>query len=87
VWSHSHYEAYKCHGPYVKNWACCSASWHPSLLGHELRAAHYSYFWLLIFKDALNGLLEVDDYNAMSSKVIRDATLLAFVHILNISGA
>lgn len=38
---------------------CCSASWHPSLLGHELRAAHYSFFWLLIYKDALKGLLKM----------------------------
>ena len=29
------------------------ASWHPSKLGHELRAAHYSFFWLHIYKDAL----------------------------------
>jgi hypothetical protein len=57
MWRHTAYEAYKCHGPYVKNWGCCSASWHPSLLGHELRAAHHSYFWLLIYRDALRELL------------------------------
>ena len=30
---HYHYEKYKCLGPYVADWGCCSASWHPSLLG------------------------------------------------------
>lgn len=61
MWKHDHYQSYKCHGPYVKDWGCCSASWHPSLLGHELRAAHYSYFWLLAFRDALNELSDVSD--------------------------
>ena len=56
MWHHEHYQEYKCKGPYVKDWGCCSASWHPSKLGHELRAAHYSYFWLLIFKDAVNSV-------------------------------
>ena len=50
------YSDYKCKGPYVANWGCCAASWHPSKLGHQLRAAHYSYFWLLIFKDAINSV-------------------------------
>ena len=58
VWSHRHYEEYKCHGPYVKEWACCSASWHPSKLGHELRASHHSFFWLQVLKDALTELLQ-----------------------------
>ena len=34
---------------------------HPSILGHELRSAHYSYFWLLILKDALDHLLNITD--------------------------
>jgi hypothetical protein len=58
VWNHHHYERYKCHGPYIPKWGCCSASWHPSVLGHELRAAHYSYFWLLILKDAIHFLID-----------------------------
>lgn len=61
MWQHSHYESYKCRGPYSKNWGCCSASWHPSLLGHELRAAHHSFFWLLIFRDALKELVDIGD--------------------------
>ena len=58
LWSHSEYEAYKCHGPYIAGWGCCSASWHPSILGHELRAAHYSFFWLSVYKDALQSVLQ-----------------------------
>ena len=53
TWFHAFYEEYKCHGPYIADWGCCSAKWHPSKLGHQLRAAHYSYWWLVIFKAAL----------------------------------
>ncbi len=65
-WNHHYYEIYKCHPPYVANWGCCSASWHPSILGHELRAAHYSYFWLLIFRDAIIHLLEEIQKHSLS---------------------
>ena len=81
VFSHTHYEVYKCQGPYDKDWGCCSAAWHPSLKGHQLRAAHHSvssvklnrsskrifalffscfsqFFWLLIFKDAVEDLIK-----------------------------
>ena len=57
LWDHQSYKDYKCTGPYVPEWQNQGvASWHPSLLGHELRAAHYAYFWLLILKDAMNEL-------------------------------
>jgi hypothetical protein len=55
---HTSHEQYKCRGPYVSKWGCCSASWHPSLLGHELRAAHYSFFWLLVLNSAISDLQE-----------------------------
>lgn len=58
LWNHGDYESYKCHGPYVADWGCCSAHWHPSILGHELRAAHYSFFWLSAFKDATTTVLK-----------------------------
>ena len=60
MWHHSYYERYKCRGPYIKEWADRGgrvASWHPSALGQELRGAHYVYFWLLIFQDALSHIL------------------------------
>lgn len=58
LFRHHHYEGYKCQGPYIRNWGCCSASWHPSLKGHELRAAHFSYFWLLSIREAIADLLK-----------------------------
>jgi hypothetical protein len=72
VWNHHHYEKYKCHSPYIPNWGCCSASWHPSILGHELRAAHYSYFWLLIFKDAIQFLILQIEKNEQSVDHLMD---------------
>jgi hypothetical protein len=63
-WQHEHYDEYKCHPPYVENWSCCSAPWHPSILGHQIRADHYSFFWLLIFRDAA---LELQSRLKMSS--------------------
>ena len=57
VWDHASYAEYKCTGPYLAEWQNQGvASWHPSLLGHELRAAHYAYFWLLILQDAVAEL-------------------------------
>lgn len=50
------YEAYKCQGPYVASWGVGVRSWHPSLHGHALRAAHYTYVWLSVWKSALKGL-------------------------------
>jgi len=58
VFTHGHYAAYQCLGPYVSNWGSGNLAWHPSLKGHEIRADHYAYFWLLIFKDALKEILE-----------------------------
>jgi hypothetical protein len=58
LWEHGGYDNYKCHGPYTAGWGCCSASWHPSVLGHELRAAHYTFMWLAVYKDALEHVLK-----------------------------
>lgn len=59
LWNHGHYESYRCRGPYVPKWGCCSASWHPSVLGHELRAAHYAYIWIEIYQEALKDALHL----------------------------
>lgn len=50
------YSAYKCHGPYVKNWSSGNAPWHPSVLGHAVRAAHYTFVWLQVWRSALVDL-------------------------------
>jgi hypothetical protein len=45
---------------------------HPSKLGHALRAAHHSYFWLLIYRDAVKELLAgVDNIAALSAKIAK----------------
>jgi hypothetical protein len=59
VWDHSHYEIYKCRGPYVADWGKGVRSWHPSERGHRLRAHHHSYVWLAIWRDAIRHLIEV----------------------------
>lgn len=58
LWNHEYYAPYKCMGPYIPNWGEGAASWHPSVPGHEIRAAHFSYFWLLIYKDAIETIIE-----------------------------
>lgn len=35
---HSGYDHFRCKGPYVPAWKGKNVMWHPSLLGHELRA-------------------------------------------------
>ena len=43
AWQHHHYnDEYKCQGPYHKDWGVGTASWHPSVSGHQLRAGQYS---------------------------------------------
>ena len=56
-WRHSTYGANKCYGPFIAKWGCCGVSWHPSILGHEIRSAHYSFFWLMIYQDAIRGIM------------------------------
>ena len=56
--SQEYYPVYKCLGPYTAKWGCCSASWHPSLLGHELRASHHTFHWLLVLQDAVQDMLK-----------------------------
>ncbi len=37
---HSHYEKYKCKGPYVAAWKDSNVNWHPSIRGHKVRAGN-----------------------------------------------
>eukprot|EP01036_Dinobryon_divergens_P032594 gene32594-42214_t len=52
TFQHEKHTAYACLGPYIKSWSEGAASWHPSVIGHRLRASHHAYFWLLILRDA-----------------------------------
>ena len=79
LWNHGDYSEYKCLGPYTSKWGCCSASWHPSILGHELRAGHYSFFWLSIMKDALTTIL--DTIKDEDAKKIDDLFVSTMRHV------
>jgi hypothetical protein len=70
LFQHLHYESYKCLGPYESKWGEHVASWHPSILGHELRASHHVFFWLLILKDAI---LDINRSMATARAALSDA--------------
>ncbi len=57
--THTAQSKYACWGPYIPSWKKGAASWHPSVVAHELRAAHHAFFWLLAFREAINLLLPV----------------------------
>lgn len=77
MWKHNHYEEYKCKGPYIAKWGCCSAPWHPSLKGHEFRASHFAYTWLLILREAIKSVLSGDGrLNLQQQKVTKKLTEL-----------
>jgi hypothetical protein len=59
TFQHEKHTDYACLGPYIKNWSEGAASWHPSVIGHRLRASHHAYFWLLIYVDALEEMKKV----------------------------
>lgn len=48
--------------------ALLESGWHPSRLGHQLRADHYSYFWLAILEDASSTLAD----NIINLKTVSD---------------
>lgn len=41
---HKGYQTVQCKGPYVPQWKGRNVMWHPSVLGHELRAGRHVYF-------------------------------------------
>jgi hypothetical protein len=57
VFDHHFYESYKCWGPYIKTWGDGAAPWHPSIMGHKVRAHHYSYAWLTAYRVAIQQIL------------------------------
>jgi hypothetical protein len=56
AFDHTHYEVYKCQGPYIPTWGVGAASWHPSISGHRLRAHQYAYVWMTAFRIALEKI-------------------------------
>ncbi len=54
VFTHVTHIDYACLGPYIPNWTDgVTADYHPSIIGHRLRAAHMAYIWLLILQQAI----------------------------------
>lgn len=49
-----------------------AASWHPSIIGHRLRAAHHAYFWLLILAQAIDDLLSNIAHNRAIDGMMKD---------------
>eukprot|EP00601_Ochromonadales_sp_CCMP2298_P021469 CAMPEP_0173311706 /NCGR_PEP_ID=MMETSP1143-20121109/23688_1 /TAXON_ID=483371 /ORGANISM="non described non described, Strain CCMP2298" /LENGTH=435 /DNA_ID=CAMNT_0014253745 /DNA_START=123 /DNA_END=1430 /DNA_ORIENTATION=+ len=56
LFSHRSEEDYACKGPFIPSFQDGAASWHPSVLGHSLRASHHAYFWLRAWSEALSDL-------------------------------
>lgn len=73
---HGHYDAFKCMGPYIPKWKGRNVMWHPSRLGHQLRAAHISFFWLSILSDVLNNITSAISTAAKGSNVQSDSSAL-----------
>ena len=76
LWDHKDYHNSRCHGPYIPAWSSGGASWHPSYLGQELRAAHYSFYWLSVYKDALQTV-----HHHLNTRKEDDG--IAFVHTVD----
>lgn len=77
VFFHNDYKkAYQCRGPYVHQWGSGNAGWHPSILGHRLRASHHAVVWLSVFKDAVSELVHlVHDSNGKIADVHRNISV------------
>lgn len=41
----------------MKQWSSGNAPWHPSVLGHQVRAAHFSFVWLHVWRSSLKSIL------------------------------
>lgn len=60
TFTHYLHAEYACHGPYIKNWTeGVLQDYHPSVIGHRLRAAHLAYFWLWILSQAIEDVLRM----------------------------
>lgn len=70
--SHSSHESYACQGPYIKSWMKGAVSWHPSVVGHRMRAAHHAFFWLLNFREALRSLKVLVQEGVPHDAIVKD---------------
>lgn len=72
TFQHHRHVDYACLGPYIPTWMEGAASWHPSIIAHRLRAAHHSYFWLLILQQAIDELLQLLSHNRPLDGIVKD---------------
>jgi hypothetical protein len=79
-----HVKDYACLGPYIKSWSEGAASWHPSVIGHRLRAAHHSYFWLISLRDAIQELIRSIPVKTLAVAVKESAVHLDRFYAANI---
>ena len=45
AFTHVAHTPYACLGPYIPSWKKGAAPWHPSVVGHRLRAGMYMYIF------------------------------------------
>jgi len=67
LFEHMAHDVYACQGPYIPTWMEGAASWHPSVIGHRMRAAHHAYFWLLGWQEALQDLRNQSSHRVMEA--------------------
>jgi len=72
AFAHSSHEPYACQGPYIKEWMKGAVSWHPSVVGHRMRAAHHAFFWLLNFREALRSLEKLVKEGVSHDAIVKD---------------
>lgn len=73
TFTHVSHEKYACLGPYIKDWEKGAAAWHPSVIGHRLRASHHAYFWLLCWRDAIVDLVNLASHRPLEA-IAKDTT-------------
>lgn len=67
AFTHHGHEDYACQGPYIAKWMEGAASWHPSAVAHRLRGSHHAYFWLGIWRMALQDLRDLAAHRALEA--------------------
>ena len=65
TFQHLTHESYACEGPYIRDWMKGAASWHPSIVAHNMRGSQHAYFWLLNFAEAIADLKTLLSHRAM----------------------
>jgi len=76
TFQHEKHSDYACLGPYISNWMAGAAPWHPSAIGHRMRAAHHGYFWLIVLREAIGEILRALSHKSKSDVTQRTSDLI-----------